>query len=356
MRNTKRLIPVPIALVLAVCLILAVASAAQARTVKQVNGTITGIVLNTAGKPVVGVTAEVWRATQPWYDSSGILHQEWMPYQKTDGSIYTAKTNRSGAYSLSVPAGTYRIWFKPAAADLTKYCMEAYPDAPVPQQGTNVVVATGKTTSRISVVLDGSPRKIFGTVYKAYNNSVDPWGQGMTVKLAIQGDGLINASFGTTVTDSDGRYEFLGLKPYNWGAFVNGPEVDEVDWKEAWLLSEDGYLNENPEAQLDAILERYDQLCVRGYLLEWGTDAPLTDVRVVAEYLDYYGEPYRDDDRSATTRSDGYFELRGLDLLEFQLYQYGDGTHWDGYLEGTFHRNPGETIDIGIWYVPAPQP
>ncbi len=355
MRSSRRPITLAIVLVLAVCLILAVVSVAQARTVKQVNGTITGIVLNTVGKPVVGVTAEVWRATQPWYDSSGGIHQEWMPYQKTDGSFYTAKTNRSGAYSLSVPAGTYRIWFRPAAADLTKYCMEAYPDAPVPQQGTNVVVTTAKTTSRISVVLDGSPRRIFGYVSKVENESVVPWAD-MRVKLAIQGDGLINTSFGTAFTDSGGGYEFLGLKPYNWGAYVNGPEVYDAEWKEAWLLTADGYLNENLAAQLDAILERYDQLCVTGYLLERGTNTPLANVRVVAEYLDYYGEPYRDDDRSATTRIDGYFELRGLDLLAFRLYQEGDGLHWDGYLDGTFNRAPGGTIDIGTWYLPAPQP
>lgn len=200
MGNRLRLI-VPIAL--AVCLALPVSSAAAPKTT---DGAITGYVLNPDGSPAPGVTVEIWR--KRWI---GLSAPDWQLAASTS-------TNRNGKYSVSVAPGTHRVWFVPN--DLRKYCMEAYPDAPTPYNGDDVVVAAGRQTGRISIRLDPDPSFIEG---HALDVSVQPPRplDGMLMGPCIQGNSLINV-FRFVETDSNGYYWIGGLKAFDWGVVANG--------------------------------------------------------------------------------------------------------------------------------------
>ncbi len=64
------------------------------------------------------------------------------------------RTDKSGKYKVSLPAGAYRVFFEPE--NRQKYTIEAYPDAQVVDLGDSVTVVYDKETKNISIILDPS--------------------------------------------------------------------------------------------------------------------------------------------------------------------------------------------------------
>lgn len=199
-------------LLLAIALSLCVTVAAPAAP--KVDGAISGFVVDPTGRGVQGVKVSV---CEPHYIGSEIL--TWTP-------TFSRLTNSSGKYTISVPAGTYRVWFEPA--DLKTYCMEAYPNAAIPDLGGDVQVKVGRTTGRISVALDGSPGWFYGQVYDAVSHAPLP---GIEVRLAYQAPAIINTILLGARTDSEGGYCLGGLKPFSsWGIWANQTPPPWLEW------------------------------------------------------------------------------------------------------------------------------
>jgi len=180
----------------------------------RANGAISGFVVDPAGRGVQGVKVF---ACEPFYNGSDLL--TWTP-------AFSGLTNKSGKYTISVPAGTYRVWFEPA--DLETYCMEAYPNAAIPDLGDDVIVKVGKTTSRVSVALDGNPGWFWGRVYDAVTGDPLP---GVEVRLAYQPGAIINTILLGALSDDGGWYYLGGLKPFSsWGIWANQAPPPWLAW------------------------------------------------------------------------------------------------------------------------------
>jgi hypothetical protein len=183
---------------------------AYAGRLNSINGTISGVVLDNNGKPLKDVQVEILKLDVVM--SEGVAMVRLNPYTVTS-------TSKTGQYKVSVPEGTYRVWFVPDDLDL--FAQEAYPDAPAPDLGMDVTVKKGQSVSKISVVLEKG--------YTVTGQIADPYGIPLAncdVHLGIQIVGMVNGSlFPTATTDSEGRFEFKGVKEYSaWLILANmGP-------------------------------------------------------------------------------------------------------------------------------------
>lgn len=317
----------------------AIASIASARSLE---GAISGIVLDPAGKPVRGVTVEVWKGM--W---TGLNSADWTPYR-------SATTARNGSYKIAVPPGTYRVWFVPP--DRTQYCMEAYPDAAIPYWGDDVVVKAGRATTRISVVLDGSPGSIMGRVYDA---ATDIALSDIPVALAIQGYAIIQNDFAHVVTGDDGMYRFDGLKPFMWGVTVNWPDPRftwNPDYRELVLL--DGEWTDYGAVKVrDADLELVGHVSITGTLIDDDTGLPLPNVWVVPHlWQDWDGTWQQEDGYGDFTDEAGVFELVNVPAGQVMVQEFAEPyMFWHGGQQSgeMFFVQRGQTVDLGEWSVPT---
>ncbi len=317
----------------------AVVSVASARSLE---GAISGMVLDPAGKPVRGVTVEVWQVK--W---TGFYSADWTPYR-------SATTGRNGSYKIAVPPGTYRVWFVPP--DKTQYCMEAYPDAAIPYWGDDVVVKAGRATTRISVVLDGSPGSIAGRVYDAATgvSLAD-----IPVGLAIQGNAIVNNEFGRIVTGEDGLYRFDGLKPFMWGVTVNFPDPRftwNPDYKDLLLIDEE-WTDYGAVKERDADLELVGHVSITGTLIDNDTGLPLANVWVVPFlWQGWDGTWQQEDGFGDYTDENGVFELVNVPAGQVMVQEFAEPyLFFNGgeFMGEILNVQRGQTIDLGEWSVPT---
>jgi hypothetical protein len=273
---------------LVIALMAALLVAAPPAQARDLSAGVKGLVLDAkTGKAVVGVRVFVMEKFYPGGQNLGGQNWDWTP-------VAEAVTGKSGAYSMKLPsAGTFRVFFVPA--DRTRYAMEAYPNAAVPEAGDDVVVKYGRTTSGISVKLDPSMR-IEGHLYKAESrwDNWDPSGVDVddgnyeplarvTVRVCFQALVFINCHitgpdesgqgglpFGEAVTDADGFYSIPGFKAFPFFAWAN-PQGMELGFDpELSSLMIDPTSSAFPDGvkTSDAFLQRTDLANITGRLVD----------------------------------------------------------------------------------------
>lgn len=347
----------PTRVVFALLLMACFATPASVAAAKSLNGKITGEVQYPNGKPASGVTVQLWR-----HRVIGLPPMDWQSVKKTT-------TNRVGKYSLSAAPGTYRVWFVPK--DLNRYCMEAYPDEPTHYHGDDVVVRVRRTTSDISVQLDGSPSSIEGTVTDISTEPVKPM-SGMRMGLCLQGYALVNTIYSVTA-NSQGFYRIGGLKPYDWGVAANSadstnafvfPDYDMIfGGLYDWSIDREGMTE-----QMDFNCQPRGFVNVVGRLVYSGTHQPVVGARVQVQALEPdNGHWYGDDSTTVETDSNGMFRCpdavpgyppNNLGIANIVLFAFG------GPFEDEFYDNAneawgaqqvevrrGKTVDVGTWEV-----
>jgi hypothetical protein len=203
----EALVMILLALALALFfLLMAPAVRAASRT-----GTISGSAITAAGKPVAGVAVTLYQYTA--------VGPEWWTWDQVQG--FKATTARNGAYTLKVPAGRYHVLFTPG--DLHKYAIEAYPNAPGPDFGDDVVVRYGATTRRVNAILD-APAHIEGQVVDATTGAGVG---GVSISCTFQGEARIQCLIqDADVSEADGSFEVWGLKPYD--GFMLTPDTGSL--------------------------------------------------------------------------------------------------------------------------------
>lgn len=381
-----------IVLVVAFSLIFCGLLPSQAMAARTLNGTMTGVVLNEAGKAVANTSVYVFQ--KQWEATDGFGNPCWTKY------IKKTITGKSGQYKFSLPAGEYRVWFVPEKLDT--YAMEAYPDAAYIAIGDTVKISSGQTTSRISVTLD-TPGKITGYVEDAVTHN--RMGN-IPIALCVQDTCIINSlRFVNTVETGDniGYFEINGLKPFPWQLWVNVPfycadpsqqPVPAINYqsgykdfqmyafdKYAWLPSSgetqpiDLYFDGDPDTPaVDVIkLEPNNFLNLEGYVKDQFSGEPiegLTIKTMVAEYSPD-GEHAWEDFSETTSDADGYFKITGLTQYRGRvvIYTFGDTSgpqqYYDEYCNDAgnewgaeqFEIRMGETIELsdyfenGVWWI-----
>lgn len=320
-------------LALALCLVLTAVATAHARTL---NGAIAGVVVNAAGKPVAGVTVQAWGPKV-----TGLYKGDW------EACGTPAVTGRNGAYKLVVPPGTYRVWFVPA--DRETWCMEAYPDAPTPYHGDDVLVRAGKTTSRVSVTLDGSPGALEGTVYDA--STGEPL-EGIMLRLGFQGIGIVNTSFGDVWSDENGHYRFAGLKPWSWGAWAFDERGVEPHYIDLLNLPEDWTPQPGAET-LDFDMEPEGFVSIEGTLTDSMTGLGIPNATVVAYFWEWWDGQYCDY-AWITTDANGHFEIINMQAGQWELFGMAEGYqecyyHGDQQYGEELYVQRGNAIALDEW-------
>lgn len=318
-------------LALAFALVLTVVPIASARTL---DGAISGIVLLPNGKPAAGVKVQAFEGFQ-----SGLYSKDWLRH----GTPVT--TGRNGAYKINVPPGTYRVWFEPA--DLETYCMEAYPNAPTPYAGDDIIVRAGRTTTRVSVTLDTGPGALEGTVFDATTGQPI---EGIDVTLGFQAYAIINNQFGSTHSDADGHYRFAGLKSFSWGAWAQDLRGATPRYLDVMFFTEYLWIEQGTVTTLDFDMEPEGWISASGVITDESVQ-PIEGVEVYAMQMesdDYY------DYAMTTTDANGYFEFVNLPAgwwmfsaqapgYEYRYYHGGDEAGEEFWLER------GKTITLGEW-------
>ncbi|MEI8201162.1 MAG: carboxypeptidase-like regulatory domain-containing protein [Eubacteriales bacterium] len=347
---------------------------------RTVNGTLTGVVLNSTGKTVANTAVYVFQ--KQWEATDGFGTPCWTKY------IAKTTTGKGGQYRFSLPAGEYRVWFVPD--NLETYAMEAYPDAPYIALGDTVMVSSGKTTGRISVSLD-KPGKITGYVEDTEGN---PMGN-VPISLCVQDICLVNSlEFVRTLDQGKiGYFELIGLKPFPWQLWVNIPFIQadpsqinednpyyKSDCKQfqmyafnkyTWLpLSRtyepiDLYYDGDPNTPADDVikLETTGIVNLSGYVYNQNTNAAIDGLHiraVVSTYDPDGNHNWEEVDGDFVTDASGHFVITGLTQYRGQLVLYTDGNtpgpqYYSEYFDDSnseegarmFEIRMGETIVMG---------
>lgn len=312
----------------------------QVFAARTLNGTMTGVVLNAAGKAVPNTTVYVFQ--KQWENTDGFGTPCWTKY------IDKKMTGKSGQFKFSLPAGEYRVWYVPN--DLDTYAMEAYPDAAYIAIGDTVVVKSGQTTSRISVALDSSG-VISGNILDTENGNYGEPMANIPIAVCVQDINIINC-LQFAQTDSNGYFEIKGLKAFPWQIWFNipftggygeettaapgynsnyksfnGHSWDKYTWLPMPRTNEnigDTYLEYNEFPNLSGRVVYYDQITLN---LE-----PVAGLVIRAKVADYdpSGEQnWYDIDGEFATDSNGYFDVTGLTQYRGMVVLYTDG-----YAEG----------------------
>lgn len=360
-----------VAMVVALAVAFSIGFPVQAEGAKALKGTATGVVLNEMNKPVPNTA--VYYFQRDWSNTDGFGQPDWR--------ILAGKTttNKSGKYTISLPAGEYKVWFVPTNLEL--YAMEGYPDSPVVRLGDVVTLRYGKTTTGVSAILN-TPGVITGTLYDTAPGFEGVPLANIHVSLSIQDYSIKNVLLHTD-TDENGVYRFTGMKPYPWELWFNSMASNNFGDMEAPLPPNytDAYKSVfvnafepytwkpapgTTETIRDWNLETIDFVNIRGQILyhdsDTGTDEPAAGLWVAAFYADNPWDT-RDwvDQVWAQTDSDGYFEIKGSPgaYARFVLYVNGAEMFYSEYFDNA--QSPwgavqtdlvmGEPVDIGQWWI-----
>ena len=330
----------------------------KAFAARSLTGTMTGVVLNSAGKVVPNTTVYVFQ--KQWENTDGFGTPCWTKY------IDKKVTGKNGQYKFSLPAGEYRVWFVPN--DLNTYAMEAYPDAAYIAIGDTVGVKSGQTTSRISVTLD-SPGVISGNILDTAPDN-ENYGKPMAyipIAACVQDLNIINC-LEFTQTDSNGYYEIKGFKAFPWQIWINIPFIGEYgaepspapgynsNYKSFNIFAYDRYTwlpmpgtNGNIG---DTYLEYNAFPNVRGRVVYYDQNTsnfePVAGLKFRAKVADYDPTVERnwyDIDGEFISDSNGYFEVTGLTQYRGKVVLYTDGytTGQDRYQMEFYEDSGNET-------------
>lgn len=343
----------------------------QAEGAKILKGTATGVVLNEQNKPVANTAVYFYQ--RDWTNTDGFGTPDWRIL------VGKALTNKSGRYTISLPAGEYKVWFVPANLEL--YAMEGYPDAPVIRLGDTMTVRYGKTTTGVSAILN-TPGVIEGTLYDtAPGNEGQPLAN-IHISLCVQDYSIKNAYIHTD-TDENGCYRFTGLKPYPWELFLNsmaGNSFDDPEgtpppnyneaYRSVFVPAFEAYTWKPASGTVETIrdwsLETVDFVNITGRLIYWDEAEqimkPAAGIDVYAYFADNPWEPQDWGDQiKGTTDSEGYFEIVGSPGVYARFILWFDG---GGQFESKYYNNVQEEwdatsidlymglpVDIGDWEI-----
>ncbi len=318
---------------------------------RSLNGSISGFVLNQAGKPVANTVVVAYQ--RQWEATDGFGTPCWTKF------IAMTRTGKGGTYKMNLPAGEYRIWFIPN--DLDTYAMEAYPDSAYIAVGDNVTVKSGQTTSRVSVTLD-TPGKITGHIVDAIPDSelgYLPLGN-IPVSLCVQDTCIINClETVNTAVDDSGYFEIKGVKPFPWMLWVNVPFYckDPSKQPEPSIGYQSGYkdfqmycfdkytwlpnpgtvemidlnFDWDPETPSDNVikLEPIDFANVQGTIIDAVSGSPVEglQVRTMVAAYDPAGDQTWEEGPEAVAPTDTYgrFTIEGLCNYRGRVVLYTDG-------------------------------
>lgn len=284
---------------------------------------MSGLVVNQQGKGVGNTRVTVLARN---YGNS-LSDPEWASL------VAETRTDKSGKYKVSLPAGTYRVFFEPE--DRQKYAIEAYPDAPVVDLGDSVTVVYGKETKNISIVLDPAGW-IQGYVTDA--TSGEPLA-GIRVEAEVQCSTYISSA-GSTFSDSDGFYRIYGFKPYpffiwansDWG---NDEYLDLMLGFDEWVPLPPAYKTVNLNIQ------RADVVNICGQVVD-ASDNPIAGITIWPWLLvtDRFSEQSWQVYSECAVQTD--------DQGFFNLYRLLEGTYvlsTDGWVEEAGYRYYWEFYD-----------
>jgi hypothetical protein len=226
----------------------------------QANGYITGVVTaaDTGQPPYATVDVEA-------YDTTGIL-------QADDYADYL-----TGAYSITVPSGTYRVKFKPYFSD---YAPKWYNNQRDFASATSVVVTDGAVRQNINAVLDIGG-KIAGRVTAAAGGAplqfVDVYAYTSTTSTSSEAYGYTDASGIYTITGLLSGTYYLKFDP-SYGSDYLTEYYDD----KATLAAADGVgvVLGGVVTGIDAALEIGGKIA--GQVTAAATGLPLEDVWVLA--------------------------------------------------------------------------
>ncbi len=158
----------------------------------ELGGHIVGTVTSAEdGEPVKDIVVSAWRSTNGSWESAG-----------------SAVSGDDGTYDIGgLPAGTYRVRFSDPSSPPV-YVSEVYDDASSLDDGTDVSVTAGETTSGIDAAL-GETGRIAGAVTAAEGG--DPLADIVVSAWYSTTVGWQHA--GSAVTADDGTYDLGGLPP-----------------------------------------------------------------------------------------------------------------------------------------------
>ena len=341
----------------------------QAEGAKALKGTVSGVVVNEMNKPVANTAVYFYQ--RDWTNTDGFGMPDWRIL------VGKAVTSKSGRYTLSLPAGEYKVWFVPT--NLETYAMEAYPDAPVIRLGDTVTVRYGKTTAGVSAILN-TPGVIEGQLFDTAPGHLDNPLANIHVSLCIQDYSIKNAYLHTD-TDENGWYRFTGVKPYVWELWFNSmatntfenPYGDETfnnnpDYRDVFVSAFDPYTWLPAPGTVETIrdwwLETTYFVNITGRLVYYDEAIsdykPVAGMEVYAYYADNPWEPHEwGDEYQGATDSDGYFSIIGAPGAYnlFVLRVEGQGLYYSEFYDNAdedwagiqTHSEMGKTADIGWW-------
>ena len=309
---------IPLALVLLAFVL--ITETAQARDLRA---SVKGTVLDaTTMKGVAGVRVYVMEKVYPWGPGTPGADHDWE-------ALATGVTGKNGSYTIQLPrAGTFRVFFVPP--DRTRWAMEAYPDAPIPEWGDPVIVEYGATKKGISVKLD-PPNRIEGHIWDARSrwdaggNELDSrlWAPLANLHVAAAFQGLVrinlfvqypNEPISDDYTDENGFYSLSGLKTYPFFAWVF--DEDGLSPQFTDLIVSDGNSHfPNGVKTLDAFVQPVGFANITGRLVDSdGNGVPhrWIDVYVSDNSPDLQRPFSNDADHRVITDDEGYFACTDL--------------------------------------------
>jgi hypothetical protein len=247
--------------------------------------------------------------------------------------VAETRTDKNGKYKVSLPAGTYRVFFEPE--DRQKYAIEAYPDAPVVDLGDSVTVVYGKETKNISIILDPSGW-IQGYVTDA--TSGEPLA-GIRVEAEVQCSTYISSA-GSTYSDGDGFYRIYGFKPYPFFVWANSDYGNE-DYLDLMLGFDECVPLPPAYKTVNLNIQRADVVNICGQVVD-ASDNPIAGITVWPWLL--VTDQYYEQSWQVFTE----WAVRTDEQGQFNLYTLQEGTYvlsTDGWVEGAGYRYYWEDYD-----------
>ena len=335
-------------LVVSILLGLLILPAGTVDAARPLTTSLSGLVVNQQGKGVGNTRVTVLARDY----SNSLSDPEWA------NPVAETMTDKNGRYKVSLPAGTYRVFFEPENRE--KYAIEAYPDAPVVDLGDSVTVVYGKETKNISIVLDPSGW-IQGYVTDA--TSGVPLA-GIRVEASVQCSTYISAA-GSTYSDENGFYRIYGFKPYPFFVWANSDAGNDVYLD--LMLGFDEWVPLPPAYKtVDLNIQRADLVNIRGRVVD-ESDNPIAGIIIWPWMLvtdqDYEQSWQVFSEWAVQTDEEGRFNLYTLLEGTYVLSTNGEGEvyryYWEFYDNSTDAWNGvrievvrGQTTEIPfVWHL-----